>query len=218
MSEYAPRLDDINFLLNHVAGLEEVSKLNGYQHADPETVAQILEEAARFFSEVIAPLNQPGDRQGSVLGEDGTVRTPDGFKEAYRKYVEAGWAAAHMPEEWGGGGLPYVVGVVIEEMFKTANMAFALCPMLTHGAVEALVSHGSEAATGHLSGEAGPRRVERHHEPHRARGRLRPRGATDPSRPPGRWVVPPLRNQDLHHLGRPGPHRQRDPLRPGPDP
>ena len=148
MSEYAPRLDDINFLLNHVAGLEEVSKLNGYQHADPETVAQILEEAARFFSEVIAPLNQPGDRQGSVLGEDGTVRTPDGFKEAYRKYVEAGWAAAHMPEEWGGGGLPYVVGVVIEEMFKTANIAFALCPMLTHGAVEALVSHGSEQLQG----------------------------------------------------------------------
>ncbi len=145
MSEYAPRLDELNFLLNHVAGLEEVSKLNGYQHADPETVANMLEEAGRFFSEVIAPLNQIGDRQGSVLDEDGTVRTPDGFKEAYRKYVDAGWAAAHMPEEWGGGGLPYLVGVVIEEMFKTANMAFALCPMLTHGTVEALVTHGSEA-------------------------------------------------------------------------
>jgi alkylation response protein AidB-like acyl-CoA dehydrogenase len=144
MSEYAPRLDDINFLLTHVAGLEEVSKLNGYQHADPETVAAMLEEAGRFFSEVIAPLNQIGDRQGSVLADDGTVRTPDGFKEAYRKYVDAGWAAAHMPEEWGGGGLPYLVGVVIEEMFKTANMAFALCPMLTHGAVEALVKHGSD--------------------------------------------------------------------------
>ncbi len=148
MSEYAPRLDDINFLLNHVAGLEEVSKLNGYQHADPETVTQILDEAGRFFAEVIAPLNQIGDRQRSVLAEDGTVRTPDGFKEAYRKYVEAGWAAAHMPQEWGGGGLPYLVGVVIEEMFKTANMAFALCPMLTHGAVEALVSHGSEELKG----------------------------------------------------------------------
>ena len=144
MSEYAPRLDDINFLLDHVAGLEEISKLNGYQHADPDTVANMLEEAGRFFSEVIAPLNQIGDRQGSVLTEDGTVRTPDGFREAYRKYVEAGWASAHMPEEWGGGGLPYLVGVVIEEMFKTANMAFALCPMLTHGAVEALVTHGSE--------------------------------------------------------------------------
>ena len=148
MSDYAPRLDDINFTLCHVAGLEEVSKLNGYQHADPKTVAAILEEAGRFFSEVMAPLNQIGDRQGSVLIEDGTVRTPDGFKEAYHKFVESGWAAAHLPEEWGGGGLPYMIGVVIEEMFKTANMAFALCPTLTHGAVEALRIHGSEELRG----------------------------------------------------------------------
>jgi len=148
MSDYAPRLDDINFILDHVAGLEEVSKLNGYQHADPETVASLLEEAGRFFSEVMAPLNQIGDRQGSVLTDDGSVRTPDGFKEAYQKYLESGWAAAHLPEEWGGGGLPYTVGVVIEEMFKTANMAFALCPTLTHGAVEALRFHGSEEQLG----------------------------------------------------------------------
>src|SRR3970282_2644853 len=112
MSDYVPRLDDITFILDHVAGLEEVSKLNGYQPADPQTVAAILEEAGRFFSEVMAPLNQIGDRQGSVLIEDGTVRTPDGFKEAYHKFVESGWAAAHLPEEWGGGGLPYMIGVV----------------------------------------------------------------------------------------------------------
>ncbi len=148
MAEYAPRLDDINFALNHVAGLEEVSKLNSYQHADPATVAGILEEAGRFFSEVIAPLNQIGDRQGSVLTEEGTVRTPDGFKEAYRKYVDAGWPAVHVPEEWGGGGLPYMVGVVIEEMFKSANIAFSLCPTLTHAAVEAMRVHGSEELQG----------------------------------------------------------------------
>jgi len=144
MSGYQPRLDDMTFTLNHVAGLEDVSKLNGYQHADPETVGTILEEAGRFFSEVIAPLNRIGDQQGSVLTEDGSVKTPDGFKEAYRKYVESGWAAAHMPQEWGGGGLPYIVGVAIQEMFKTANMAFALAPTLTHGAVEALERHGSD--------------------------------------------------------------------------
>jgi acyl-CoA dehydrogenase len=144
MSAYAPRLDDINFILDHVAGLEEISKLNGYQHADPATVASLLEEAGRFFSEVMAPLNQVGDRQGSVLADDGTVRTPDGFKEAYRKFVDSGWAGAHLPEEWGGGGLPYLIGVVVEELFKTANMAFALCPTLTHGAVEALRFHGSD--------------------------------------------------------------------------
>ena len=115
MSEYQPRLDDMTFTLNHVAGLEAVSKLNGYQHADPVTVGTILEEAGRFFSEVIAPLNRIGDVQGSVLTEDGTVRTPDGFKEAYQKYLESGWASAQLPEEWGGGGLPYMIGVAIQE-------------------------------------------------------------------------------------------------------
>jgi len=144
MSEYRPRLDDMLFTLNHVAGLEAISKLDGYQHADPDTVSTILDEAGRFFSEVIAPLNRVGDEQGSVLTADGSVKTPEGFKEAYQKYVESGWAAAHMPAEWGGGGLPYIIGVVIQEMFKTANMAFALAPTLTHGAVEALERHGSD--------------------------------------------------------------------------
>jgi alkylation response protein AidB-like acyl-CoA dehydrogenase len=144
MVEYQPRLDDIVFTLTHVAGLDEVAKLDGYQHADPDTVGTILEEAGRFFSEVMAPLNRIGDQQGSVLTEDGTVKTPDGFKEAYRKYVESGWASAHLPQHWGGGGLPYMVGVVIQELFKTANMAFSLAPTLTHGAVEALERHGSE--------------------------------------------------------------------------
>ena len=144
MSGFVPRLENINFTLNHVANLEGVSKLNGYQHADPETVKTVLEEAGRFFSEVMEPLNRIGDEQGSVLNESGSVETPDGFKEAYSKFVEAGWAAAHMPTEWGGGGLPFIVGVVIEEMFKSANLAFSLCPLLTHGAVEALKMHGSD--------------------------------------------------------------------------
>ncbi len=140
---FTPRLADHNFTLNHVADLESISKLNGFQHADPETVATILEEAARFFSEVMAPLNRVGDEQGSIL-DDGQVMTPEGFKEAYDKFVESGWAAAHMPAEWGGGGLPYLVGVVIEEMYKSANLAFSLCALLTHGAVEALDQHGSD--------------------------------------------------------------------------
>ena len=144
MAAYEPRIDDMMFILTHVAGLDEVAKLDGHQDADPDTVRAILEEAGRFFAEVMAPLNRTGDEEGSVLTDAGTVRTPDGFKEAYRKYVESGWSAAHMPEQWGGGGMPYVVGVVIEEMFKTANMAFSLAAMLTHGAVEALQRHGSE--------------------------------------------------------------------------
>ena len=145
MSGFVPRLEDMNFILNHVANLEGVSKLNGYQHADPETVKTVLEEAGRFFSEVMDPLNRVGDEQGSVLNDSGNVETPDGFKEAYTKFVKAGWAAAHMPMEWGGGGLPYIVGVAIEEMFKSANLAFSLAPLLTHGTVEALKMHGSDA-------------------------------------------------------------------------
>jgi len=143
MSGYSPRLDDQNFVLNHIADLETVSKLNGYQHADPGTVSVILEEAARFFTEVMEPLNRVGDEVGSVL-EDGNVRTPEGFQEAYLKYTEAGWAAAGMPEEWGGGGLPYVVAVSLDEMFRSSNLAFSLAAMLTHGSAHALLSHGTD--------------------------------------------------------------------------
>jgi alkylation response protein AidB-like acyl-CoA dehydrogenase len=143
-AEYRPPLDDINFTLNHVAELGSVSKLEGFQHVDPDTASGILAEAGRFFAEVIAPLNRIGDQQGSVLDEEGNVRTPDGFREAYTKYVEAGWGGAHVAEEHGGGGLPYTVGIVIQEMFKTANMAFSLCPLLTQAAIEALIQHGTD--------------------------------------------------------------------------
>lgn len=161
MSAYSAPLDDINFALNTVGDLENVAKLNGFQHADPATVQGLLEEAARFFSEVIAPLNRVGDETGSKLTDAGVVVTPPGFKEAYQKYVESGWASAHFPEEWSGGGLPYTVGIVIQEMFKTANMAFSLCAMLTQGAVDALIAHGDagqqelyldKLATGEWSG------------------------------------------------------------------
>lgn len=144
MSDFVAPLKDMRFTLNHVADLEALSALPEYAHADPETVATILEEAARFFEDVMAPLDRVGDQVGSRLDETGQVRTPEGFQEAYAKYIESGWAGANAPTEWGGGGLPYTVGVVIEEMFKTANMAFSLCPLLTHGAVTALERHGSE--------------------------------------------------------------------------
>jgi len=143
-SVYVPPLQEHNFVLNQVAGLEEISKLNGYQHADPATVATILEEAGRFFAEVMAPLNRSGDEEGSSLDEEGQVHTPEGFRAAYEKLVESGWPAAHLPADSGGGGLPYMVGVVVQEMFKTANMSFSLAGMLTQGAVEAVRAHGSD--------------------------------------------------------------------------
>ncbi len=143
MSDYRPPLDDIDFVLNSIADLSSISKLNGFQHADPDTVQGVLAEAGRFFSEVIAPLNRIGDTQGSQL-IDGGVKTPEGFPEAYSKYVESGWAGVHLPEQWGGGGMPYVVGLPVQEMFKSSNMAFSLCPLLTQAAIDALLEHGSD--------------------------------------------------------------------------
>jgi 3-(methylthio)propanoyl-CoA dehydrogenase len=142
MSDYTPPLADFDFVLNHVADLTAVSKLNGFQHADPETVSGVLAEAGRFFSEVIAPTNRIGDLEGCRL-EDGLVRTPPGFKEAFGKYLESGWAGVHLPEEWGGGGMPLLVGMCVHEMFKSANLAMSLCTMLTQASIDALLEHGS---------------------------------------------------------------------------
>ncbi len=144
MPDFMLPLKDMNFALNHIGNLEQVSTLNGFEFADPDTVEAVLSEAGRFFAEVIAPLNHVGDKQGSVLLADGSIKTPEGFREAYQKFVESGWGAAHVAEKWSGGGLPYSVGIVLQEMFKTSNMAFSLCPMLTHAAIDSLIEHGTD--------------------------------------------------------------------------
>jgi alkylation response protein AidB-like acyl-CoA dehydrogenase len=144
MSAYTAPLKDMRFVLTELAGLAEVAKLPGCDEATPDTVGAILEEASKFASEVLDPLNYSGDQEGSVWS-DGAVRTPKGFKEAYRKYVEAGWAALPVASEWGGQGLPRLVATPVEEMWCSANMSFSLCPMLTQGALHALEHRGSEA-------------------------------------------------------------------------
>ena len=148
MSVYQPPLRDIGFVLEHVVDLESLSKLNGYQHADPATVGELLEEAGRFFSEVVAPLNPVGDQEGSVLTEDGTVKTPTGFAEAYRKLVEAGWQGISLPADWGGGGMPQAVGFAVDEMMISSSLSFSLCPTLTTGTVHLLNVHGSPEQKG----------------------------------------------------------------------
>jgi len=144
MAEYTPPLDDIDFVLRNIADLDALSKLDGFGHADPETVRGALDEAGRFTAEVIAPTNRIGDQVGSIHDGDQSVTTPEGFKEAYAKFVDSGWAAISSPQEAGGAGLPYLVGMAIQELTTTANMAFSICPMLTMGAVESLIFHGSE--------------------------------------------------------------------------
>ncbi|HLE66822.1 MAG TPA: acyl-CoA dehydrogenase N-terminal domain-containing protein, partial [Burkholderiales bacterium] len=143
MSAYAAPLKDMRFVLNELAGLEQVAKLPGYQDATPDTVDAILEEAAKFASEVLDPINYSGDQEGSKLS-GGEVRTPKGFREAYQQFCQGGWNALPFEHEWGGQGLPKLVSTPVQEMWKSSNMSFSLCPLLTQGAIEALLLCGSD--------------------------------------------------------------------------
>ena len=143
MSTYSAPLRDIAFTLEHLAGLPELATWEQFSHADPDTLYGALDEAGRFVSEVIAPTNAAGDQIGSKLNEDGTVTTAPGFKEAYAGFVESGWGTLPFPSAFGGQDLPWVVGIAIVEMIKSANMAWSLCPMLTQSAIDALIHHGS---------------------------------------------------------------------------
>jgi len=143
MSYQAP-LKDMRFALKELAGLAEVAKLPGYQDATPDTVDAILEEASKFASEVLDPINFSGDQEGSVW-KDGSVTTPKGFKQAYQQYVSGGWGAMPFGPEHGGQGLPKLVATAVEEMLTSSNMSFSLCPLLTQGAIHAIELVGSES-------------------------------------------------------------------------
>ncbi len=144
MSAYQAPLKDMRFVLNELAGLAAVAKLPGYQDATPDTVDAILEEASKFASEILDPINYSGDQEGSVW-KDGAVTTPKGFKQAYKQYVSGGWGALPFGAEWGGQGLPKLVATAVEEMLTSSNMSFSLCPLLTQGAIHALELCGSDA-------------------------------------------------------------------------
>ena len=142
MTSYAAPLADMRFVIRELAGLEAVTALPGCADATPDLVDAILEEAAKFGGEVLAPLNQPGDRQGCVF-ENGVVRTPDGFADAYARFVDGGWNGVPFDPEYGGQGLPWLVSTAVSEIWQAANMAFSVCPMLNQGAVELISAHGS---------------------------------------------------------------------------
>ncbi len=143
MADYSAPLADMRFALDAIAHLPELAVLPGFTHADPDLVDAVIEGAATFASEVVAPLNVVGDKQGSRL-ENGVVRTPDGFKEAYKAFVDGGWNAVAFDEAIGGQGLPRALNACVTEMWTSASMAWALNPLLTVGAVEALEAHGSD--------------------------------------------------------------------------
>ncbi len=144
MSAYVAPLKDMQFVLKELAGIDEIAKLPGCEEVSVELVDQILEESGKFCAEVLAPLNQPGDAEGAKW-DQGRVTMPKGFKAAYKQYVDGGWNALQFPPEFGGQGLPKLVATPVMEMGKAANLSFSLCPLLTGGAIEALLLRGSDA-------------------------------------------------------------------------
>ncbi len=143
-SDYHAPVADLRFCLESLCDLEELASRPGYEEATPDMVAAVLDEAGRFAGEVLAPLNGPGDRQGAQL-VDGKVQLADGFAEAYAQFVENGWPALDMPAEFGGQGMPKAVGTAVNECWHSANLAFALGPMLTQGAIDAVEAHATDA-------------------------------------------------------------------------
>ena len=143
MSTYRPPIQDMQFVLEHICDVRSLAKLEAFEAFDPDTLGDILTEAGRFVSEVFAPINQIGDATGSIRNDDGTVTTPPGFGEAYDAYVQAGWGAAAFPTELGGGGLPWTVGLALQEMLTASNLALSLCPLLTQGGIHLLERHSS---------------------------------------------------------------------------
>src|SRR5882757_6994654 len=145
MPVYKAPIDEVLFLLNDVFQISRYNNLPGFADASPDLLEQILGEAAKLCEQVVQPLNQPGDREGCTRHDDGSVTTPKGFKDAYRQYAEGGWMGISSPPEFGGQGLPETTTVIVNEMMASANMAFAMYPGLTQGAIAAILTHGTDA-------------------------------------------------------------------------
>lgn len=143
MTGYAAPLDEMRFALAEIAGLPDLVKLPGLDHASADVTDAVLQGAAQLAGDVLAPLNRVGDVERSVY-ENGVVRTPTGFKDAYRRYAEGGWSGVSVDAVHGGQGLPAAIATAVFEMWTSANMAFALCPLLSLSAIELLTRIGSE--------------------------------------------------------------------------
>ena len=143
MTEYTAPLGDMNFVINELAGLPELSKLPGFEHATDDLLEPILEEASRFASEVLSPTNVIGDQQGCSV-TDGVVKVPSEFSDAYQLFVESGWQGLDCPQDYDGMGLPALIGSATFEMWQAANLALSLCPMLNSGAIDTIELHATD--------------------------------------------------------------------------
>lgn len=143
MSTYTPPIEDFKFLLHDVLRISEIVDLKSFEELDEDTVNAIIEAAGEFTSEVLAPLNEIGDREGACLTQAG-VTTPDGFADGYRQFSDAGWASLIARQEDGGQGLPHIFKNVVDEMLGAANLAFAMCPATAPGVYKILLHHGTD--------------------------------------------------------------------------
>lgn len=144
MTTYEAPVKDMQFVLNDVLQMSKYSNLPGFSDASEDVVEAILEEGAKLATNVLHPLNHSGDKQGCTRHDDGSVTTPDGFKEAYKTYTEGGWQGLSFDPEYGGQGLPYLLTIAINEMVASANLAFGMYPGLAMGAALAIHAHGDD--------------------------------------------------------------------------
>ena len=181
---YRAPINDMLLALNHGAGLQAALKAGHYGDFDGDITAAVLEEAGKFATDVLAPLNCVGDEHGIKLA-DGKVTTAPGWPDAYQRWIAAGWNAVSGPEAFGGQGLPLAINAACTEIWSASNIAFGLCPLLTLSRDRGTRRPWQRRAEEDLSGKAGVRRVDRHHATHRAAGRLRRRRAAHPRRAGG---------------------------------
>lgn len=144
MPVYQAPIEDTLFILNDVLNIEKYGNIPGFAEATPDLVKAVLEEGAKLCEEVLFPLNLPADKQGCARNDDGSVTTPDGFKDAYKAFSEGGWGGLSVPEDFGGQGLPHTLSAIFNEYVVSANMAFGMYPGLTRGAIAALLKHGTD--------------------------------------------------------------------------
>jgi len=145
MPTYKAPVDEVLFIVNDVLHIERYNNLPGFADATPDLIEAILGQAGKFCEEVLTPLNRVGDTEGCTRHQDGSVTTPTGFKAAFDQLVEGGWIGISAPVEYGGQGLPVIVTQAVNEFLASSNMAFAMYPGLTQGAIAALQTHASEA-------------------------------------------------------------------------
>ncbi|MFN3257296.1 MAG: acyl-CoA dehydrogenase [Ilumatobacter sp.] len=144
MSDYLPPVEDIRFVMNEVADLGDLLATERFAHVDPATLAEVVAEVGRFMAEVVAPTNVDGDRIGARRQDDGSVVVPESFQRAFHGWVESGFGAMPFESEFGGADFPWISAIAVQELFTSSNMALSLCPLLTQGAIDAILAHGSD--------------------------------------------------------------------------